>query len=110
MPPLVPATRRQRNGSRPHRPRDWRWRSPASREYLYAADSFDDVLLRIGETAVSTVAGCRMASITVSEQGVYQTAATTDPAASAVDQARYGADEGPLRSSSERRHTGLIRA
>jgi hypothetical protein len=36
-----------------------------------------------------------MASITVSEQGVYRTAATTDLAASAVDQAQYDADEGP---------------
>ena len=63
--------------------------------YLYAADSFHDVLLRIAQTAVSTVAGCQMASITVSEQGVYRTAATTDLAASAVDQAQYDADEGP---------------
>ena len=63
--------------------------------YLYTADSFDDVLLRIAQTAVSTVAGCQMASITVSEQGVYRTAATTDLAASAVDQAQYDADEGP---------------
>ena len=35
-------------------------------ENLYAADSFDAVLLRIAETAVSTVAGCQMASVTLS--------------------------------------------
>jgi hypothetical protein len=64
-------------------------------ENLYAADSFDAVLLRIAETAVSTVAGCDMASVTLSEQGAYQTAATTDTAASAVDQAQYDAKEGP---------------
>ena len=64
-------------------------------ENLYAADSFDGVLLRIAQTAVSTVAGCQMASVTLSKQGTYQTAATTDPAASAVDQAQYDAQEGP---------------
>jgi len=64
-------------------------------ENLYAADSFDDVLLRIAQTAVSTVAGCDMASVTLGDQGSYQTAATTDSAASAVDQAQYDADEGP---------------
>jgi hypothetical protein len=63
--------------------------------YLYAADSFDDVLLRIAQTAVSTVAGCQMASITVSEHGAYRTAATTDAAASAGDQAPYDAGPGP---------------
>jgi hypothetical protein len=64
-------------------------------ENLYAADSFDDVLLRIAQTAVSTVAGCEMASVTLGEQGSYQTAATTDLAASVVDQAQYDAQEGP---------------
>ena len=33
-------------------------------EQLYDADSLDDVLLRIAEAAVSTIAGCRMASVT----------------------------------------------
>ena len=64
-------------------------------ENLYAAGSFDDVLLRIAQTAVSTVAGCDMASVTLGEQGTYQTAATTELAASVVDQAQYGAHEGP---------------
>lgn len=64
-------------------------------ENLYAADSFDGVLLRIARTAVSTVAGCQMASVTLSEQGAYQTAATTDSVAAAVDRAQYDAQEGP---------------
>jgi len=64
-------------------------------EQLYDADSFDDVLLRIAEAAVSTVAGCRMASVTLSEGSGYQTAASTDSAATAVDQAQYQAHEGP---------------
>jgi hypothetical protein len=64
-------------------------------EQLYEADSFDDVLLRIAEAAVSTIAGCRMASVTLLERSVYQTAASTDPAATAVDQAQYQSHEGP---------------
>ncbi|GAB3053490.1 hypothetical protein GCM10027053_12450 [Intrasporangium mesophilum] len=64
-------------------------------EQLYSADTFDDVLLRIAQAAVSTVTGCDMASVTLSERGAYQTAATTDPAARAVDQAQYDAREGP---------------
>lgn len=64
-------------------------------ENLYAADSYDAVLLRIAETAVSTVAGCQMASVTVSEGGAYRTASTTDSTASAVDEAQYDAQEGP---------------
>ena len=64
-------------------------------ENLYAASSYDGILLRIAETAVSTVAGCQMASVTVREAGGYRTASTTDLAASAVDQAQYDAHEGP---------------
>ena len=64
-------------------------------ENLYAANSFEAVLMRIAQTAVSTVAGCQMASVTLSERGSYRTAATTDLAASAVDQAQYDAQEGP---------------
>lgn len=64
-------------------------------ENLYAAGSYDAVLLRIAQTAVSTVAGCRMASVTVSEAGTHRTAGATDVAASAVDQAQYDAQEGP---------------
>jgi hypothetical protein len=64
-------------------------------EQLYDADNFDEVLLRIAEAAVSTVAGCRMASVTLSERSGYRTAASTDPAATAVDQAQYQLHEGP---------------
>jgi hypothetical protein len=64
-------------------------------EILYAADSYDAILLRIAEAAVNTVAGCRMASVTVGEDGAYRTASTTDATASAVDQAQYDAQEGP---------------
>jgi hypothetical protein len=64
-------------------------------EQLYNADSFDDVLSRIAEAAVSTIAGCRMASVTLSEQSGYRTAASTDTAATAVDQAQYQSHEGP---------------
>jgi hypothetical protein len=64
-------------------------------ENLYAAGSYDAVLLRIAETAVGTVAGCQMASITVSEAGTHRTVGATNGAASAVDQAQYDAQEGP---------------
>jgi len=64
-------------------------------EQLYDADSVDEVLLRIAEAAVSTVAGCRMASVTLVDRSGYRTAASTDSAAVVVDQAQYQADEGP---------------
>jgi len=64
-------------------------------EQLYRAKSVDDDLLRIAEAAVSTIAGCRMAGITLSERSGYGTAASTDMAAAAVDQAQYQAQEGP---------------
>jgi hypothetical protein len=70
-------------------------------EQLYAADSFDEVLQRIAETTVGTVAGCDMASITVRQRGTYLTAATTAAAASAVDQAQYDANEGPCLEAFE---------
>ena len=68
---------------------------------LYAADSYDAVLQLIAEAAVSTVAGCQMASVTLSEHGAYRTASTTDVAASAVDQAQYDAQEGPCLDAVE---------
>ena len=37
---------------------------------LYSADTFDAVLLRIAETAVCTVTGCDMASVTLNEHSV----------------------------------------
>lgn len=64
-------------------------------EHLFEADSYDDVLGRIAEAAVSTIGGCGMASVTVPDQGGYRTAASTSSAATEVDQAQYDADEGP---------------
>ncbi len=64
-------------------------------EQLYDADSFDDVLSRIADAAVSTIAGCRMASVTLLERSGYRTAASTDAAATAVDLAQYQSHEGP---------------
>lgn len=64
-------------------------------EYLYASDSYEQVLQRIAETTVSTVSGCDMASITVQDAGGYSTAAATDPDAASVDKAQYEAGEGP---------------
>jgi hypothetical protein len=64
-------------------------------EELYDANSFNNVLSRIAEAAVSTIAGCRMASVTLVERIGYRTAASTDPAATAVDQAQYQSHEGP---------------
>ena len=68
---------------------------------LYNADSFDDVLSRIADAAVSTIAGCRMASVTLCEPSGYRTAASTDPAATAVDQAQYQLDEGPCLDAAD---------
>ncbi|TQM57883.1 ANTAR domain-containing protein [Humibacillus xanthopallidus] len=62
---------------------------------LHADGSFDQVLQHIAETAVATVTGCAMASVTLSHHSLPETAATTSPAASAVDQAQYEAGEGP---------------
>src|SRR5215212_1878013 len=64
-------------------------------EQLYDAGGVDEVLVRIAEAAVSTVAGCRMASVTLADRGGYRTAAATDSAAMAVDSAQYQAQEGP---------------
>jgi hypothetical protein len=64
-------------------------------EHLYASDSYDKVLQRIAETAVSTVSGCDMASITVEDADRYWTAVTTDPDAWSVDKVQYEVNEGP---------------
>lgn len=64
-------------------------------EELYDSETFDDVLQRIAQAAVSTVAGCDVASITIVEEGQYRTAAATDATATAVDKAQYQAEEGP---------------
>ncbi len=64
-------------------------------EQLYKAESIDDVLLKIAETAVSTVVGCGMASITLSGPDGYTTAASTHEGALSTDLAQYESDEGP---------------
>ena len=64
-------------------------------QQLYDSDGVEDVLQRIAEAAVATVAGCGMASVTLLEEGTYRTAASTEPQATAVDEAQYNADEGP---------------
>ena len=70
-------------------------------QHLYAADTFDEVLLRIGRAAVSTVEGCQMASITLHEDGVFRTAASTHPAATKTDEAQYQTNEGPCLDAIE---------
>ena len=64
-------------------------------EHLYDADTFDEVLLRIAQAAVSTVVGCQLASITMKKDGALCTMASTHAAATEVDQAQYQATEGP---------------
>lgn len=64
-------------------------------EQLYGSRSFDEVLQRIAEVAVATVAGCSFASVTLKEEAGYRTAASTGPVASAADEAQYQAEEGP---------------
>jgi len=64
-------------------------------EQLYGSRSFDEVLQRIAEVAVATVAGCSYASVTLKAEEGYRTAASTHPVAIAADQTQYSADEGP---------------
>jgi hypothetical protein len=64
--------------------------------YLHEGADVDGVLGRITEVAVSTVAGCAMASVTVAEaNGTYRTPASTAAAALATDEAQYQHGEGP---------------
>ena len=70
-----------------------------ARVFADIADSFTtptvrDVLSRSPRPQI-TIAGCRMASVTLVERSGYRTAASTDRAATAVDQAQYQLDEGP---------------
>ena len=88
-------TRRRNDGSTPTPTTQLAAAFATIAESLYAADSYDAVLLRIAQTAVGTVAGCEMASITLAERRGYQTAASTDSTATAVDQAQFDAGEGP---------------
>jgi hypothetical protein len=64
-------------------------------EQLYDAETYEEVLARIAEAAVTTVTGGQLASVTLREAGGYRTAGATAEQASAVDQAQYDADEGP---------------
>ena len=64
-------------------------------ENLYDAETYEDVLTRIAEAAVATVAGSTMATVTIREGGVYRTAASTDLSATAVDEGQYRVGEGP---------------
>jgi hypothetical protein len=64
-------------------------------EHLYQADTFDEVLSRIAQAAVSTVMGCQLASVTLRKDGAICTVASTHAAATEVDQAQYQASEGP---------------
>ena len=64
-------------------------------EHFYDAESTDEVLARIAEAAVATVAGSEAASITLLEAGSYRTTGSTAAAATEIDQAQYDADEGP---------------
>ena len=64
-------------------------------EHLYDAESTDEVLARIAEAAVATVAGSEAASVTLQEAGTYRTTGSTAEAATEIDQAQYDADEGP---------------
>jgi len=63
--------------------------------HLYEDDTFDEVLSRITEVAVSTIAGCQLASTTLREDSVFRTAASTHAEATEVDQAQYQTSEGP---------------
>lgn len=70
--------------------------------YLFEADSFDDVLTRIVNTAVSTIAGGDMASITVrNPDGTYETVASTQCSATDADRAQYETLEGPCLDALE---------
>jgi transcriptional regulator with GAF, ATPase, and Fis domain len=69
--------------------------------HLYEADTFDEVLSRITEVAVSTIAGCQLASTTLREDSVFRTAASTHAEATEVDQAQYQTSEGPCLNAVE---------
>lgn len=62
---------------------------------LYDADTYEEVMTRIAEAAVATVAGGEMASVTLLEDGAFRTAGSTDVAATAVDRDQYDVGEGP---------------
>ncbi|HET7723080.1 MAG TPA: ANTAR domain-containing protein [Propionibacteriaceae bacterium] len=68
---------------------------------LYEADSYDEVISRIAEAAVATVAGGELASVTLhGEQGYWSVGATGQQALD-VDQEQYEAGEGPCLDAFE---------
>ena len=70
--------------------------------HLFEADNFEAVLTRVVDTAVATVAGCSMASVTIRDRdGSFRTVATTHDAASAADEDQYDAREGPCLDAIE---------
>jgi hypothetical protein len=70
--------------------------------YLFEAENFDEVLNRVVQTAVSTVRGCAMASVTVRETGdMYRTMVATGDAALGVDLAQYQVGEGPCLDATD---------
>ena len=67
-----PGPRQPSDGKPPPPVRHWPWPSPRS------------PLSRIVQAAVSTVAGCQLASVTIREDGVFRTMAATHAAATEV--------------------------
>jgi hypothetical protein len=70
--------------------------------YLYEGTQVDVVFERVAEAAVSSMAGCSMASVTVREGATPpRTAAATHPQARAADLAQYEQGEGPCLDAIE---------
>jgi hypothetical protein len=69
--------------------------------HLYETDTFDEVLSRIAEVTVSTVVGCQLASVTLRQDGVFRTVASTHASAIEVDQTQYQVSEGPCLDAVE---------
>jgi hypothetical protein len=70
--------------------------------HLYESDDVDTVLTRITETAVATVSGCDMSSITArTGDGTFNTPVATNPKAATADLSQYDAAEGPSIDATE---------
>lgn len=78
-------------------------------EYLFDADSLETVLERIVTSAVQSVPGARLASVTLRDaQGTFSTPVQTHPLATALDQLQYSYDEGPCVAATRDESTGLV--
>lgn len=78
-------------------------------EYLFDADSVQNVLERIVIAAVQIVPGARLASITLrDEHGRFSTPVQTHPLATALDELQYTHDEGPCVAATRASSTGLV--